>query len=55
MEQLFSYSKISHAERIFGKDCKRKELTIEDLDNGFKLLKEYGNMNKEKMFLSLYT
>lgn len=55
MEQLFSYSKISHAERIFGKDCKRKELTIEDLDNGFKLLKEYGNMNNEKMFLSLYT
>jgi hypothetical protein len=37
MELLFSYVKISHAQRIFGKDVSlRKKITEEDLEDGFK-------------------
>lgn len=57
MEQLFSYAKVSHAQRIYGQDeSLRKKLTIEDLDEGFKLYKEYGNSHKkDNISLSLYT
>ena len=56
MEQLFSYSKISHAQRIYGKDISlRKTLTSEDLHNGLLLYKEYGNTAKnDNISLSLY-
>ena len=36
MELLFTYTKICHGKRIFGKPCiYRKIITIEDLENGF--------------------
>ena len=41
MEVLFSYIKISHAQRIFGKDLDlRKKITRDDLENGLNLLLE---------------
>ena len=57
MEQLFSYSKIAHAQRIYGKDpTLRKTLTQEDLDKGFDLYEEYGHVKKEKnIYYGLYT
>lgn len=57
MEQLFSYSKISHAQRIFGKDISlRKTLTCEDLHDGLSLYKEYGNTVKiDNISMSLYS
>ena len=57
MEQLFSYSKVSHALRIYGQDeSLRKILSCQDLDEGFKLYKEYGNSHKkDNILLSLYT
>jgi SpoVK/Ycf46/Vps4 family AAA+-type ATPase len=50
MELLFSYMKISHAQRIFGKEKNlRKKLTKEDLENGMILFlqnkKENGSNN----------
>jgi Holliday junction resolvasome RuvABC ATP-dependent DNA helicase subunit len=56
MEQLFSYSKISHAQRIYGKDISlRKMLTCEDLQEGLSLYKEYGNtMKNDNISMSLY-
>jgi hypothetical protein len=39
MELLFSYTKISHGRRIYGKpDELRKIITLEDLDNGYAIL-----------------
>jgi hypothetical protein len=41
MELLFSYVKISHAQRIFGKDLiLRKKITEEDLEDGFLLFSQ---------------
>jgi hypothetical protein len=41
MELLFSYVKISHAQRIFGKDSNlRKKITEEDLEDGFLLFSQ---------------
>lgn len=57
MEQLFSYSKISHAQRIYGKDISlRKTLTCEDIQAGLSLYKEFGNSLKtDNISLSLYS
>ena len=57
MEQLFSYSKISHAQRIYGKEpTLRKILTKEDLEKGFELYEEYGHCKKDNnIYLGLYT
>lgn len=56
MEQLFSYSKISHAQRIYGQDKSfRKFLSCDDLEEGLSLYKKYGNSLKtENISLSLY-
>ena len=56
MEQLFSYSKISHAQRIYGKDKSlRKTLTCDDLQDGLSLYKEYGNaQKKDNISMGLY-
>ena len=58
MELLFSYVKVSHAQRIFGKDPSlKKNITIEDMNDGFKIFKENKEnkdaKNKENL-LSLY-
>ena len=56
MEQLFSYSKVCHAQRIYGQpDVSKKTLNISDLDNGLKMYKEYGNTKKNNICLGLYT
>jgi len=47
MELLFTYTKISHGRRIFGKPPElRKHLTQEDLDNGLKIYMKNAN-NKD--------
>ena len=52
MELLFSYTKISHAQRIFGKDVSvRKKITEEDLENGFQLFQQ----NKKEQTQKIYT
>ena len=57
MEQLFSYSKIAHAQRIYGKDpILRKTLNLDDLEMGYKLYEEYGHTKKDNnIYLGLYT
>jgi hypothetical protein len=57
MEQLFAYSKISHAQRIYGKDISlRKTLTLDDVRDGLSTYKEFGNsLNKDNISLSLYS
>ena len=57
MEMLFSYVKIAHARRIYGKMTEtRKHLTIEDIDKGYTMLLD--NRKKEnpisKAMLSMY-
>ena len=48
MELLFTYTKIAHGRRIFGKPPElRKHLTPEDLDNGLKIYMKNAN-NKDK-------
>lgn len=55
MEILFSYVKISHAQRIFGKDKKEKKyINEEDLDNGLKLFIQHKNISKPDL-TSLYS
>lgn len=52
MELLFSYVKVSHAQRVFGKDeSLKKTITVEDLNNGFDIFKENKtSKNKENLF-----
>jgi SpoVK/Ycf46/Vps4 family AAA+-type ATPase len=57
MEMLFSYVKIAHSRRIYGKsNCTKKCLNIEDLDRGYMMLLD--NRKKEdpitKAMLSMY-
>lgn len=54
MELLFTYTKIAHGRRIFGKPPElRKHLTQEDLDNGLKIYMKNSNTkdkdNKHKL------
>ena len=47
MEILFSYVKISHAQRIFGKEkSEKKKITENDLENGFKLFIQHKDISK---------
>ena len=55
MEILFSYVKISHAQRIFGKEkSEKKQITEDDLENGFKLFIQHKNISKPTS-ISLYS
>jgi SpoVK/Ycf46/Vps4 family AAA+-type ATPase len=55
MEILFSYVKISHAQRIFGKqNSEKKKINEEDLENGFCLFKQ-NKKSKKKELTSLYS
>jgi SpoVK/Ycf46/Vps4 family AAA+-type ATPase len=48
MELLFSYTKICHGKRIFGESInQRKLVTINDLENGYKLFVKNGTEQKE--------
>ena len=49
MELLFSYVKISHAQRIFGKDISLlRKITEEDLEDGFKMFSQNKNNQNDK-------
>lgn len=57
MELLFSYLKVAHSRRIYGKDNSlRKKITLEDLQNGYELFmknkKPEGKM--KEIFSSIY-
>ena len=55
MEILFSYVKISHAQRIFGKDKKEKKcINYDDLEHGLKLFIQHKNIPKTD-FTSFYS
>jgi len=52
VELLFTYVKICHGRRIYGKNKElRKKITQEDLDSGFKMLLE-NKEKQEKSFIS---
>ena len=49
MELLFSYVKISHAQRMFGKDISLlRKITEEDLEDGFKMFSQNKNNQNDK-------
>lgn len=54
MELLFTYTKIAHGRRIYGKPADlRKKLTIDDLDNGLKaFLKHNDSSSSDKTKMS---
>ena len=54
VEQLFSYVKMSHGRRIYGKkDETKKKLTLIDIENGFKKFKNHRTL-KEKVNETLF-
>jgi hypothetical protein len=57
MERLFSYTKITHGRRIYGKSEEfRKYLSLEDLDSGYKSFLANSKKNKEHpVVFGLYT
>lgn len=57
MEQLFTYTKICHSRRIYGKDVKkRKKLIMEDIKKGFKMFSDNRKKKDEvnKHIYSMY-
>jgi hypothetical protein len=55
MELLFSYTKISHGRRIYGKDViLRKKITMKDLENGFKVFQKHNSKIKEVIPYGMY-
>lgn len=56
MEQLFTYTKICHSRRIYGKDIsKRKKITMKDIENGYKMFSENRKKKDDnKNIFSMY-
>uniref|UniRef100_A0A6C0HZC6 AAA+ ATPase domain-containing protein n=1 Tax=viral metagenome TaxID=1070528 RepID=A0A6C0HZC6_9ZZZZ len=55
IEALFTYTKIAHGRRIFGKGDEKKNLTLEDLEKGFDTFKRFSkNKKKESVIYSMY-
>ena len=55
MELLFSYVKVSHAQRIFGKDpIHKKRITKEDMDHGFEIFQENKKTKQKENMFGLY-
>lgn len=52
IETLITHVKISHGRRLYGSDSKCKEITKEDLDNGFKRYIDNRNKSKPPTFLN---
>lgn len=49
MEMLFTYTKISHSKRVYGKSAEqRKKITLEDLNQGYETFKKNKKAGKEK-------
>jgi len=54
MEALFTYTKISHGRRIYGKSSEyRKKISIDDLDKGYEVFMKNKN-KKESVVLNMY-
>lgn len=47
IEQLFSYVKISHGRRIYGKKEQKKLITIDDVNNGFKQFEKHNSLHED--------
>ena len=56
MEQLFTYTKISHSRRIYGKNEAKKNIDREDIVNGFKMFMDNRKEDKidNSILYSLY-
>ena len=55
MEQLLSLSKIAHAKRIYGKDpAMKKRMSLDDIQEGYKMYEENMRIKKDKMLFGLY-
>lgn len=49
MEMLFTYTKISHSKRVYGRPVEeRKKITLEDLNQGYETFKKNKKAGKEK-------
>jgi SpoVK/Ycf46/Vps4 family AAA+-type ATPase len=55
MELLFTYIKIAHGRRIYGKDkdC-RKKISLEDINKGYEIFLKNKNLKKETVIFGLY-
>jgi DNA helicase TIP49 (TBP-interacting protein) len=52
MEILFTYTKIVHSRRIFGKPANvKKKISMEDLDNGYQMFLKHSKKKENKDFL----
>jgi SpoVK/Ycf46/Vps4 family AAA+-type ATPase len=56
MELLFTYTKIAHGRRIYGKDkdC-RKKISLEDMNKAYDIFLKNKNIKKQKIVFGLYT
>lgn len=54
MEQLFSYAKIAHSLRVYGKEEQRKTLTRVDIENGILAYEENASNTGNNKYLGLY-
>lgn len=56
MESLFTYTKIAHGRRIYGKSAEnRKKITIEDLEKGFQIFLKHKDKKKiESVLFTMY-
>jgi len=55
MEQLFSYIKMSHGRRVYGKDPDlRKKINVQDLERGFAIFNENNEVEKKTQLFGLY-
>lgn len=54
MESLFTYTKIQHSRRIFGKPEKRK-LTLEDLEKGYEVFLKNKENKKQNFIYNMYS
>ena len=56
MELLFTYTKIAHGRRIYGKDkdC-RKKISLDDMNKAYDVFLKNKNLKKPKVIYGLYT
>jgi hypothetical protein len=55
MEQLFSYIKMSHGRRVYGKDPSlRKQINVQDLERGFVIFNENNVVEQNPQIIGLY-
>jgi len=56
MELLFTYTKVAHGRRIYGKDKEcRKKITLDDMNKAYDVFLKNKNIKKPKIVFGLYT